>query len=89
MEGQKTQTSALRKLVTAAGLISSIGVIVLSVLFLFDVWDSAPLIYVPLMCVNLACQAYTQWKPNRKIAWFSLIAAAFLVICYIAVILLK
>lgn len=81
--------SVLHKIISAAALISSIGVIVLAALYLLNVWDNAAYAYVPLMGVNLACQAYTQWNPNRKIAWFNLGAALFIFVVYIAVIIMK
>lgn len=79
----------LRKIVSAATLISSIGVIVLAVLYLLNVWENAAYAYIPLMGVNLACQAYTQWDPNRKIAWFNLGAAVFIFLAYFAVVIMK
>ena len=79
----------LRKIISVAALISSIGVIVLAALYLLNVWDNAAFAYIPLMGVNLACQAYTQWNPNRKIAWFNLGAAIFIFLAYIAVIIMK
>ena len=62
--------------------------IVLAVLYLLNVWENAAA-YIPLMGVNLACQAYTQWDPNRKIAWFNLGAAVFIFLAYIAVVIMK
>lgn len=58
----------LRKIVSVATLVSSIGVIVLAMLYLLNIWQDAAYAYIPLMSINLACQAYTQWIPNRKIA---------------------
>jgi hypothetical protein len=77
----------LRKIVSTASLISSISVIILSALYLLNIWVNAAYAYIPLMGVNLACQAYTQWIPNRKIAWFNLVAAIFVGITYIAVLI--
>ena len=79
----------LRKIVSVATLISSIGVIVLAMLYLLSIWQDAAYAYIPLTGVNLACQAYTQWDPNRKIAWFNLGAAVFIFLAYIAVVIMK
>ena len=79
----------LRKIVSVATLISSIGVIVLAMLYLLNIWKDATYAYIPLMSINLACQGYTQWIPNRKIAWFNLVAAFFVGITYIAVLIMK
>lgn len=81
--------TVLRKIVSAATLISSIGVIVLAMLYLLNIWKDAAYAYIPLMGINLACQAYTQWDPNRKIAWFNLGAAVFIFLAYIAVVIMK
>ena len=79
----------LRKIVSVATLISSIGVIVLAMLYLLNIWQDAAYAYIPLMGVNLACQAYTQWIPSRKIAWFNLVAAILIGMTYIAVLIMK
>ena len=79
----------LRKIVSVATLISSIGVIVMAMLYLLSIWQDAAYAYIPLMGINLACQGYIQWIPNRKIAWFNLVAAIFVGITYIAVLIMK
>lgn len=79
----------LRKIVSVAMLISSIGVIVLAMLYLLNIWKDAAYAYIPLMGINLACQGYIQWIPNRKIAWFNLVAAVFIFLAYIAVVIMK
>ena len=40
------------------------------------------------MGINLVCQTYTQWIPNRKIAWFNLAAAILIGMTYIAVLIM-
>ena len=79
----------LRKIVSTASLISSISVIILAALYLLNIWDNAAYAYIPLMGINLVCQAYTQWIPNRKIAWFNLVAAILIGMTYIAVLIMK
>ena len=79
----------LRKIVSVATLVSSIGVIVLAMLYLLNIWQDAAYAYIPLMSINLACQAYTQWIPNRKIAWFNLVAVILIGMTYIAVLIMK
>ena len=79
----------LYKIVSVASIVVGIAIIVLAVLQLFDVWSTAGYVYVPLMGINLMLQAYSQWKPNRGIAIFNLCAAAFILVCAVAVFILK
>ena len=79
----------LRKIVSVATLISSIGVIVLAMLYLLNISQDAAYAYIPLMSIKLPCQAYTQWIPNRKIAWFNLVAVILIGMTYIAVLIMK
>lgn len=77
------------KLVTIASLITSISIIVLAILQLFDVWSDAGYIYVPLMGIHLLLQANMQWKPNRGVAVFSLCSGFAVLACAIVVYILK
>ncbi len=79
----------LDKIVSVLSIAVAAAIIALAVLQLCDVWSAAGYVYVPLMGVNLLLQAYVQWKPNRKVAIFSLCAAAVVFACAIAVYVLK
>ena len=89
MNKQWTDRPLLDKIVSASGIVVSVAIIALAIIQLFDVWSDAGYVYVPLMGVNLLLQAYVQWKPNRKVAVFSLCAAAVVFACAIAVYVLK
>jgi len=75
----------LQKVVTIISILASLSVVVLAVLQIFDVWDQAINIFMPLMGVTMLCQSYMQWNNSRKIAYFSIGTAAFIFICTIIV----
>lgn len=89
MESNQNKRSALYYIVGAFITIVSVAIIVLSVLQIFDVWDKAINVLVPLEGLNLLGLAYVQWKPNRKVAYFSIGAAVFIFICTIIVFFVK
>ena len=82
-------TAQLHKAVTILSLLSSLSVIALSLLQLFEVWTRAIDLCVPLMGVMMLCQAYSQWNRSRKVAFFSIGTAVFIFACAIAVLFLK
>ena len=75
----------LHKVVTIISILASLFVVVLAVLQIFDVWDQAINIFMPLMGVTMLCQSYMQWNNSRKVAYFSIGTAAFIFICTIIV----
>ncbi|MBQ3529787.1 MAG: hypothetical protein IJA47_04770 [Oscillospiraceae bacterium] len=79
----------IHKIVTVVSIIVALSVIVLAILQMFDIWTQAINICVPLMGVNLLCQAYIQWNTSRKTAYFSLGCAVFVSACAIAVFFIK
>jgi hypothetical protein len=79
----------LEKVVSVSVIVISVAIIVLAVLQLFDLWYDAGYVYVPLSGINLLLQAYMQWKPNRKIAIFSIGAAVVVFLCTAAVYIIK
>ena len=83
------EVSALHKVVFVISIISSLAVIVLAVLQIFDIWNQAINISMPLMGVTMLCQAYMQWNNSRKVAYFSLGTAAFIFVCAIVVFFIK
>lgn len=79
----------MHKLVTAISIPASLSVVVLAVLQIFDVWDQAVNVFMPLMGVTMLCQAYIQWNNSRKVAYFSIGTAVFIFICAIVVFFIK
>ena len=75
----------LHKVVTIISVLASLSVVVLAILQIFDVWEQAINIYMPLMGVTMLCQSYMQWNTSRKVAYFSIRTAAFIFICAIIV----
>ena len=83
------EVSALHKVVFVISIISSLAVVVWAVLQIFDIWNQAINISMPLMGVTMLCQAYMQWNNSRKVAYFSLGTAAFIFVCAIVVFFIK
>ena len=79
----------LHKVVTIVSILASLSVVVLAVLQIFDVWDQAIDVFMPLMGVTMLCQSYMQWNNSRKVAYFSIGTAAFIFICSIVVFFVK
>ena len=77
------------KIVTIISILASLSVVVLAVLQMFDIWNQAINICVPMMGVTMLCQAYMQWNTSRKVAYFSIGSAAFIFICAIIVFFVK
>ena len=77
------------KTVTIISILASLSTVVLAVLQIFDVWEQAINIYMPLMGVTMLCQSYMQWNNSRKVAYFSIGTAAFIFICSIVVFFVK
>lgn len=85
MSKKWNESTLIHQIVTVFSIIVCVSVIVLAALQIFDVWSGSVNVLVPLLGVNSLCQAYTQWNINRKLAYFDLIVAAFILACSIAV----
>lgn len=83
------EITTLHKVVLAISIISSLSVVVLAILQIFDIWNQAGNVYMPLMGVTMLCQAYMQWNNSRKLAYFSIGTAVFIFICAIVVFFVK
>ena len=81
-------TPLLHKVVTIISVLASLSV-VLAVLQMFNVWDQAINVFMPLMGVTMLCQSYMQWNNSRKVAYFSIGTAVFIFICAIIVFFVK
>ena len=79
----------LHKVVTIISVLASLSVVVLAVLQMFNVWDQAINVFMPLMGVTMLCQSYMQWNNSRKVAYFSIGTAVFIFICAIIVFFVK
>ena len=73
------------KIVTIISILASLSTVVLAVLQMFDIWNQAINICVPMMGVTMLCQSYMQWNTSREVAYFSIGTAAFIFICAIIV----
>lgn len=85
MSNQWTESTLMHKIITVFSIIVCVAVVVLAALQIFDVWSGSVNVLVPLLGVNSLCQTYTQWNTNRKLAYFDLGVAAFILACSIAV----
>ena len=89
MKSKWKDSTLSHKIITVFSVIVSLAVVTLAILQTFDIWTQAINLCVPLMGVNLLCQAYTQWNTSRKTAYFSLGCAVFVFACAIAVFFIK
>ena len=89
MKSKWKDTPLLHKIVTIVSILTNLSVFVLAVLQMFDIWNQAINIYVPLMGITMLCQAYIQWNTSRKFAYFSIGTAIFVFICAIGVFFVK
>ena len=89
MKSKWKDAPLLHKIVTIISILASLSVVVLAVLQIFDIWNQAINICVPLMGITMLCQACTQWNSSRKVAYFSIGTAVFVFICAIIVFFIK
>ena len=89
MKSKWKDAPLLHKIVTIISILASLSVVVLAVLQMFDIWNQAINVCIPLMgAVNL-CQAYMQWNTSRKVAYFCIGTSIFIFICAIVVFFIK
>ena len=79
----------LHRIVTIISVLASLSVVVLAVLQMFDIWEQAINVFMPLMGITMLCQSYMQWNNSRKVAYFSIGTAVFIFICAIIVFFVK
>ena len=89
MKSKWKDAPLLHKIVTIVSILTSLSVFVLAVLQMFDIWNQAINICVPLMGITMLCQAYILWNKSRKVAYFSIGTAIFVFICAIVVFFVK
>lgn len=83
------EKSTLSKVTSVTVILCSALIILFALLQLCGVWENAISACMPLMCVNLLIYTVTNWKTNRGIAVFNLIAALFILLCIILVVFVK
>ena len=89
MKTKWKDTPTSHKIVTIISILASLSVVVLAVVQMFDVWNQAINVFMPLMGVTMLCQAYMQWNTSRKVAYLSIGTAAFIFVCSIVVFVVK
>ena len=89
MKSKWKDAPLLHKIVTIISILASLSVVVLAVLQMFDIWNQAIDVSVPLIGITMLCQAYTLWNASRKVAYFSIGAAVFAFIYAIVVFFVK
>ena len=89
MKTSLKDTPLLHKVLTIISVLASMSIVVLAILQIFNVWDRAINVFMPLMGVTMLCQSYMQWNNSRKVAYYSLGTAAFIFICSIVVLLVR
>ena len=83
------RSSLAHTIITVLSILISIAVIVFAGIQISGIWDGAINVLVPLLGLNLLCQAYTQWEKQRKVAYFSIATAIVILICSIVVFVIK
>lgn len=89
MKTNRKDTTLTYKIVNVISIVSSIAVLTLAIMQIFDIWAQAANLYVPMLGVVMLCKAYTEWHKDRKIAYISLGVAVFVFACAIAIFILK
>ena len=83
------KSSVINTIVTAVSIIVSLSIVALASLQISGKYESAADIFVPLLGLNLLCQAHTQWKSHHKVAYFSIGTATFILLCSVVVFFMK
>ncbi len=89
MKTNRKDASLTYKIVNLISIVSSIAVLVLAIMQIFDIWSQSANLYVPMLGVVMLCKAYTEWHKDRKIAYISLGVAIFVFACATAIFILK
>ncbi|MBR4022678.1 MAG: hypothetical protein IKI94_08845 [Ruminococcus sp.] len=89
MKQNRKDISLTHKIVINVSVLLSLSVIVLAIMQMFNIWENAINVFVPLCGVINLCQAYLHWNTSRKTAYFSIGTAVFIFICAILVFFIK
>jgi len=83
------EKTAFNKVGSVTVILCSVLIIVLAMLQLLGIWENAVLAYMPLACVNMLFFTVSYWKTNRGTAIFNLVAAVFVLLCTVVIIIVK
>ena len=86
LKGEWAKKSPWEKIFFVAGMVCAVSVIGLALLQIFDLWENSAYVYQPLMAALLLSQAYENRKRSRSLTIFSLIAAAFILLCWVLIV---
>ena len=78
-----------RIIAASIGVAVSLAAVVFALLNLFDVWEGSKYLLPPLLTLNQLSLAYGQWKYNRMISYFCIGTSAVMIICLLALIIVK
>ena len=84
-----TERTAANRVVSILQIITALCVIVFSALKIFNVWENADYVYMPLMCIMLFLQALNLRTHNRGVAVFLICAAVFILLTFVVMILVE
>ena len=71
------------KVIFVIGMMTAVTVVVLALLQLFNVWEDAAYLYMPMMAVLMLVQAFDNRKKSRGLVILSLSVAAFIGLVWI------
>ena len=83
------EKTAFNKVGSVTVILCSVLIIVLAMLQLLGIWENAVLAYMPLASVNMLFFTVSYWKTNRGTAIFNLVAAVFVLLCTVVIIIVK
>ena len=86
---RQSTDSKLQKIGRWLVILSSAVVIALAVLYLLGIWENGLIASLRLAGVNMLYFAFSNWKTNRGVAVFNLIAAVFVLLCTVVVLFIK
>ena len=75
---QWQQRTALEKIAWIVGMVCAVGVLILAMLALFNVWPNAGYAYMPLCVVLMLVQAFENRKKSKVVLYSSLGTAIFI-----------
>ena len=88
MKSNWKEATNINKIIAVISILMSIALVVLAMLQLFNVWEQAINVFMPLVGVVNLCEAYLNWKQNKAHAIFSIGIAAFIFICSLIILVI-
>ena len=87
--GKWSEKTLGEKIATVLMIIVCCGVIVFATLEIFNVYERASDVMIPLLGLDMLLSAYLERNRNRGVSIFSLAAAALIFICFACVLILN